>query len=132
LVFLTLKWFYCKAQITNITIFLTPIPRALEVEKDRYPIEYLSPGSLKSPTFKLYAKESCVGDVIRGVVSFTDPKGAIQTAHIKPFEIAYVCNLLTPKPVTEQEYERKTAYMDKRELIIDCNMEPEDVERSIL
>jgi len=117
--------------ITNITIFLTPIPRALDADKDRHSIEYLNPGSYESPAFKLYAKESCVGDVIRGVVSFTDPKGSIQTAHIKPFEIVYVCNLLTPKPVTEQEYERKTAYMDKRELIFDCDMNPEEVEREL-
>ncbi|MBA7692863.1 hypothetical protein ES703_101435 [subsurface metagenome] len=107
------------------------IPNSLEVKSDRQIINMLNPNSFQSPTFKLIAKESCVGDRIRGIVIFTDPKDKQKTIEIEPFEIAYVCNLLVPKKVTAKEYELKTAIMNDKKLIFDCNMSPEEVEQEL-
>ena len=117
--------------LSNIQILLTSIPRSLEVDSDRYKIELLRPDSYESPTFKLKARESCVGDVIEGVISYIDPRGTQHTETIEPFKIEYVCNLLTPKQVTEAEYTQKIASMGKREIGIDSDLTPDDLEKEI-
>ncbi|MHA1147879.1 MAG: NosD domain-containing protein [Promethearchaeota archaeon] len=117
--------------ITNIQVLLTSIPRGLEMKTDRYQIPSLRPKSYESPSFKLIAKESCVGDIIEGLVSYVDPRGKAQTERIKPFEIKYVCNLLTPKRVTVDEYDYNTKRMEKSEVILDCDMKPDDIEAEL-
>lgn len=87
--------------LTNIQILLTSIPNSLESQIDRYSIKALRPNSFESPTFKLKARESCIGDVIEGIVIFNDPIGNLTTIHIEPFKIEYVCNLLVPKVISE-------------------------------
>ena len=109
--------------VTNIQILLTSIPRGLETQTQMYKIESLKPGSFESPTFKLFAKESCVGDTVEGIVTFTDPTGEQQTAQIEQFEICYVCNLLTPKLITREEFEEKIDFMEEKKLIIDSDMD---------
>lgn len=120
-----------KFVVTNVQIILRSIPNSLEVKSDRQIINVLNPNSFQSPTFKLIAKESCVGDRIRCIVIFTDPKDKQKTIEIKLFEIAYVCNLLVPKKITTKEYELKTAIMNDKKLIFDCNMSPEEVEQEL-
>ncbi|MFX1395049.1 MAG: hypothetical protein ACFFAH_15965, partial [Promethearchaeota archaeon] len=117
--------------ITNIQILLTSIPRGLEVQSQMYKIESLKPCSFESPTFKFYAKESCVGDIVEGLVSFTDPTGNQQTAQIEPFEICYVCNLLVPKQITREEFEEKIDFMEEKKLIIDSDIEVSALESKI-
>ena len=58
--------------ITNIQVILTSIPTGLKADSDRYIIERLNPNSYESPVFKLKAKTSCIGDVIKGIVIFQD------------------------------------------------------------
>lgn len=50
---------------------------------------------------------------------------------IKPFEIVYVCNLLVPKPITESKFDENIAFMNKKEIELDCDLEPEIVEKEI-
>jgi len=114
--------------LTNIQIILTSIPRSLEVESELYKIDHLRPYAYESPVFKLKARESCVGDVIEGVITYMDPFGKQHMETIEPLKIEYVCNLLTPKQVTETEYKRKTASMDKREITIESDLAPEKLE----
>lgn len=109
--------------VTNIQILLTSIPSGLETQTQMYKIESLKPRSFESPTFKLMARESCVGDTVEGLVTFTDPTGVQQTAQIEPFEICYVCNLLTPKQITREEFEEKVDFMEEKKLIIDSDMD---------
>ncbi|MFX1259979.1 MAG: PCI domain-containing protein [Promethearchaeota archaeon] len=117
--------------VSNIQILLTSIPRGLDTQSQMYKIESLKPGSFESPTFKFFAKESCVGDIVEGLVSFTDPTGNQQTAQIEPFEICYVCNLLTPKQITREEFEEKVDFMEEKKLIIDSDMEVSALESKI-
>ncbi len=92
-----------------------------------YAIDFLKPGSFESPTFKLNATESCVGDTVEGLVSYTDPKGTQQTVNVEPFKISYVCNLLTPKLITREEFEEKIGFMEEKKLIIDSNLNITDL-----
>jgi len=92
----------------------------------------LNPNSFQSPTFKLIAKESCVGDRIRGIVIFTNPKDKQKTIEIAPFDITYVCNLLIPKQVTNKEYNLNIKNMEKNELLLDCAMSPDEVEQELV
>lgn len=116
--------------IPNIQIFLTSVPRGLEVLSDKYKIEYLRPNSYESPTFKLRAKESCVGDVIQALVTYIDPSGREDLSiPVEPFEIKYVCNLLVPEKVTPREFEQKTSLMEEQKIILDCDISPLEVER---
>jgi len=117
--------------ITNIQILLTSIPRGLEKTNDRYQISSLRPNSYESPSFKLLAKESCVGDIIEGFVSYVDPTGNAQTLTIEPFEIRYVCNLLVPKRVSDEEYDYNIKNMEKDEIVLDCNMKPDEIEEEL-
>jgi hypothetical protein len=117
--------------ITNIQILLTSIPRGLETQSKMYEISSLKPGSFESPTFKLMAKESCVGDTVEGIVTFTDPTGEQQTAQIEPFEICYVCNLLVPKEITREEFDEKIDFMEEKKLIIDSDMDVSALESRI-
>ena len=120
-----------KLVITNIQILLTSIPRGLTAEKDRYKITVLRPNSYESPSFKLVAKESCVGDIIEGFVSYIDPVGNSQTTTIEPFKITYVCNLLIPKRVTDDEYNYSIKNMEGNELTLDCGMNPDEIENEL-
>ncbi len=120
-----------KLVITNIQILLTSIPRSLDMTTDRYQINSLRPNSYESPTFKLIAKESCVGDIIEGLVSYVDPTGNQQTVTIEPFEILYVCNLLVPKQVSEEEFTKNTASMDEKEITIESDLAPEELENEL-
>jgi cytochrome c-type biogenesis protein CcmH/NrfG len=117
-----------KYVISNIQILLTDIPNCLEADKDRYKIEYLKPRSFESPTFKLRAIDSCVGDSVTGIVTFTNPAGKQETIHINPFEIEYVCNLLVPKKISRKDYDKKVEHMKGKELKLDCLADPKELE----
>lgn len=123
--------FYFKVKVTNLSEFLignirislTSIPSGLNTESDKYIIDSLKPGSYESPTFKLKARQSCVGDTVEGIVTYTDPFGNMQTVPIEPFEICYVCNLLMPKQISKQEFDQKTQFMEDQKLIIDSDLD---------
>lgn len=131
--------FYFKVKVENnsglvissIQIILTSVPKGLEAERDRYKIGVLRPNSYESPTFKLKAKESCVGDVVEGTVIYLDPSGKQQTSIIEPFDICYVCNLLTPKPVTRDEFNEKIEFMEDRKIVIDSDLSVGELEARI-
>ncbi|KKM71431.1 hypothetical protein LCGC14_1430700 [marine sediment metagenome] len=117
--------------LTNIQILLTSIPNGLISQSNKYVIDVLNPDSFESPTFKFSAKESCVGDKVKGVVIYTDPKGNPQTVPIQPFKIKYVCNLLVPKPITEENYEKNTPSMHEQKISFDCKLPPDELEPEI-
>ena len=117
--------------ITNIQIILTSIPRGLIAQLDKYAINNLKPGSFESPTFKLNAQESCVGDTVEGIITYTDPIGKQQTIQINPFEICYVCNLLTPKPISKRDFDRKVDFMEEKKLVVDSHLNLTDLESKI-
>ncbi len=117
--------------LSNIQIILTSIPKGLETRQDRYKIDVLKPHSFESPTFKLAAKESCVGDTVEGMVIYMDQLGKQHTEHIQSLEICYVCNLLSPKPISRKEYEEKVEFMEEKKIIIDSNLKPSDLENII-
>ncbi len=120
-----------KYVITNIQILLTSIPGGLIPETDKYRIQTLNPDSFESPLFKFIAKDSCVGDFIKGMVLFTDHIGKQQTVPMKPFKIEYVCNLLVPKSITEEKYEKNTATMQERKIIFNCDLTPDKLESEV-
>jgi len=113
--------------IGNIQILLTSFPKGLKAQSQTYKIDSLKPGSFESPTFKLNATESCVGDTVESLVSYTDPMGYQQTVNVEPFKIYYVCNLLTPKPITKEEFEEKVEFMAEKKLIIDSDLTVPDL-----
>jgi len=110
---------------------LTSIPTGLISPSDNYKIETLNPNSFESPTFKFIAKDSCVGDLIKGIILFTDHMGNQHTITINPFRIEYVCNLLVPKSVTEEDYEKNTAIMEEKKIVFDCDLSPDKLESEI-
>lgn len=120
-----------KFLIGNIQVILTSVPRGLDVGEQIYKIESLKPGSFESPTFKLMARESCVGDTVEGIVTYTDPMGSQQTVSIEPFDICYVCNLLTPKEISKQDFDKKVEFMEDKKLIIDSDLDPSELEERI-
>ena len=120
-----------KFVLTNIQILLTSIPNSLESQIDRYSIKALRPNSFESPMFKLKARESCIGDVIEGIVIFNDPIGNLTTIHIEPFKIEYVCNLLVPKVISEDQFERNVLQMYEQEMILDCNLSPNELKSEV-
>ncbi len=120
-----------KFVITNIQVLITSIPPGLKPESDRYKIEILNPDCFESPQFKFTAKDSCVGDFIKGIVIFTDHTGIQQTITINPFRIEYVCNLLVPKSVTEENYRKNTTSMKERKIFFECDLEPDKLESEV-
>lgn len=120
-----------KFVITNIQILLTQVPSCLEVTNDRYKIDILRPRSFEAPTFKLKALESCVGDTIGAIITYTTPSGTQETTKILPFEIEYVCNLLVPQHITRKDFEKKIRKMDAKELVIDCGLDIEDTQTAL-
>lgn len=122
---------YSQYVVSNIQIILTSIPGGLESQSDRYKLDTLRPNSFESPVFKLTAKESCVGDIIEGIVTYLDQTGSLQTVQIAPLVIKYVCNLLVPKQITEKDYKQKTAFMEEKKIIFNCDMPTDNVEQEI-
>ncbi len=112
-----------QSVVTDIQVILTSIPEGLKVQVDRKRIKFLKPNSFISPSFKLIATDSCVGDSVEGIVTFIDNRGKSQTIPIRTFEIKYVCNLLTPKEITSEEFDRKSALMKKKELVIESDID---------
>jgi len=109
----------------------TSIPKGLEAQSDRYRIDVLKTGSYESPTFKLKANDSCVGDIIQGLVTYTNPEGYQQTEHVRSFKIHYVCNLLTPKHITKENFDEKIELMEEKKLIIDGGLNITNLEERI-
>ena len=120
-----------KFVITNIQILLTQVPSCLEVTNDRYKIDILRPRSFEAPTFKLKALESCVGDAIGAIITYTTPSGNQETTKILPFEIKYVCNLLVPQHISRKDFEKKIKKMDAKELVIDCGLDIEETQTAL-
>jgi len=120
-----------KFVITNIQILLTQVPSCLEAIVDRSKIAFLRPRSFEAPTLKLKALESCVGDIIGAIVTYTNPSGNQETIDIQPFEIEYVCNLLVPKQITRKDYEKKVKKMNAKELVIDCGLNVEETQNAL-
>ncbi len=121
-----------KYVISNIQVVITSILPGLELISEQV-VNYsdLNISSFVSPSFKFAAMESCVGNKIEGLVNFRDYKGKSRTIQIKPFEIKYVCNLLIPKSISEQNYEQKTAIMEEKKMIFDCNLPPYELEKEL-
>lgn len=117
--------------ITNIHILLTSIPSGLEVNRDKCSIKIRAPHSSESPLFKFVAKESCVGDFINGLVTYSDYLNNPHTITIEPFRIKYVCNLIVPKPISKQEFDQNTEFMDEKKLTIESNLEISELESII-
>ena len=111
-----------QSVVTDIQIILTSIPEGLKVQVDRKRIKFLKPNSFISPSFKLMATDSCIGDSVEGIVTFIDNRGKSQTSPIRTLEIKYVCNLLTPKEITSEEFDRKSTLMKKKELVIESDI----------
>ncbi len=120
-----------KLVINNIQILLTQTPAGLLVKKDRSKINLLKPNSFESPTFKLIATQSCVGDSIEGMVTYMDPSGRTRSSFIEPFKICYVCNLLIPKQISKQEFDQKTQFMEDQKLIIESDIDIINLESEI-
>ena len=120
-----------KFVITNIQILLTQVPSCLEAIVDRSKIAFLRPRSFEAPTLKLKALESCVGDIIGAIITYTNPSGNQETIDIQPFEIEYVCNLLVPKQITRKDYEKKVKKMNAKELVIDCGLNIEEAQNAL-
>lgn len=109
---------------TDVHILLTSIPSGLSIQSKTYEIPVLKPGAFESPSFKLIAKESCVGDKINGMVTFTDHKGNHnKKLDLKPFEIRYVCNLLTPKEVSREYFNKTTEFMEEKKKTIESDLD---------
>ena len=117
--------------ITNIQFILASIPKGLNVQTDRYKIDILNPHSFEAPAFKLYARDSCVGDVIKALVVYTNSKGNSKSIDVQPLEIKYVCNLLVPKEITKAEFEKKTILMEDQKSVTFCSGDLEDVEKKL-
>lgn len=115
--------------ISNIQVIFGDIPPGLELRKDKL-IEFskLNPYDEVSPVYKLYATDNCVGSEIRGNVNYTDHYGKIHTVKIEPFEICYVCNLLVPKMISREEFNRKVEHMQGRTMKIESGLNPYEIE----
>jgi tetratricopeptide (TPR) repeat protein len=98
--------------INNIQVLLTSTPTSLKTHKILRNFSNLAPNSFFSPTFKFIATKDCVGDKIEGYISYKDHLGGAKTIQIKPYEIKYVCNLLVPKKIRDNEYEKNTFVMN--------------------
>ncbi|MFX0081131.1 MAG: tetratricopeptide repeat protein [Candidatus Hodarchaeota archaeon] len=120
-----------KFVITNIQILLTQVPSCLEVMDDLYKIDSLRPRSFEAPTFKLKALESCVGDTIGAIITYTNPSGNQETIEIQPFEIEYVCNLLVPRQISRKDFEKKVKNMNAKELVIDCGLDIDEAQNAL-
>ncbi len=131
--------FYFKVKIinnsqyllSNIQIILTSKPKGLKIKRDRIQIESLNPHSFIAPRFKFKAKESCVGEIIKGMTLFIDYLGNSHTIEIKPFRIKYVCNLLVKKKVTKDVFYEKVSKMDGNRILFDCKGQIEDINNII-
>jgi predicted nucleic acid-binding Zn-ribbon protein len=110
---------------------LTSIPSALRVFSDHHLIKILKPHSYESPTFKFAAKESCVGDYIKGLITYFNYLDKEHTIMIEPYKIEYVCNLLVAKLISKQEFDHKTKNMKKKKLIIESNLDISELESTI-
>ncbi|MHA1641196.1 MAG: WD40 repeat domain-containing protein [Promethearchaeota archaeon] len=117
--------------ISNIKIILSYIPNGLDSEKLESTINILKPNALESPTFKLIAKEDCVGDFIQGIIVYLDHLGTQKTIEIKPFKIKYVCNLLRPKPISLEEYYEKVEFMEQDKILINSYLNIDKLESFI-
>jgi len=76
----------------------------------------------------LHATDNCVGSEIKGNVNYIDHFGKTHTIKIEPFEICYVCNLLVPKMISREEFDRKVQYMQGRTMVIDSTLNPYEIE----
>ena len=117
--------------ITNIQLILTSIPKGLNLETDKYKIDILNPRSFEAPVFKFFARDSCVGDVIKALVVYTNSKGNSKSIDVQPLEIKYVCNLLVPKEITKAEFEKKTILMEDQKKVTFCSGDLADVESKL-
>ena len=121
-----------KYVISSIQVIITSVPPGLKLISERvFNVTDLSRDLFVSPTFKFAATESCVGNIIEGFVSFRDYMGEMHTVHIKPLEIKYVCNLLVPKHITENNFEKNISFMEEKKLIFDCDLPPFELEEKL-
>ena len=118
--------------ISNIQVIFGDVPQGLELRTDKF-IEFakLNPYDGVSPTYKLYANDNCVGSELKGNVNYTDHFGKTYTVKIEPFEICYVCNLLVPKMVSREVFNRKVEHMQGRTMKIDSSLNPLEIEKII-
>lgn len=119
--------------INNMQVVLTSIPPGLELKSNKiYEIANLGANSFVSPTFELVATQNCVGNRIEGIITYKDYKGVSKVKNIEPLEIKYVCSLLVPKEISNQEFQQKTAFMHEKKIMFDCKMEPIELEKILL
>ena len=62
---------------------------------------------------------------------FTDHRGNQEIEEFEPFKIVYVCNLLIPKPITQEKFESNITQMKEQSMVIDCSIDPEELEPEI-
>jgi len=115
--------------ISDVQVIFGDIPPGLELKTDKL-IEFskLRPNSEVAPTYKLYATDNCVGSEVKGIVHYSDHFGRIHTTQIEPFEICYVCNLLAPKSVSREEFDKRIQHMQGKTMHINSSLIPYEIE----
>jgi len=118
--------------ISDIQVIFGDIPSGLELRTNKL-IEFskLRPNNEVAPTYKLNATSNCVGSEIKGMVNYSDHFGRLFTYKIEPFEICYVCNLLVPKRVSKEEFDKKIQNMQGKTMVIHSSLSQYELEAII-
>jgi len=118
--------------ISDVQVIFGDIPPGLKLKTDKL-IEFskLRPNSEVAPTYKLYATDNCVGSEVKGIVHYSDHFGRIHTTQIEAFEICYVCNLLVPKSVSREEFDKRIQHMQGKTMHINSSLSPYEIERIV-
>jgi len=108
-----------KYNITDVNIHILSYPEeslALsrvdghpEASQDRAKFHKISKGGgFVSPSFVFKPIKDCIKGTVHAVVNFINEEDQIETINVKPHEIRLICGLLTPKTISNEEFENLT------------------------
>jgi DNA-directed RNA polymerase subunit RPC12/RpoP len=93
--------------ITNVTVSVVAYPQdCMELAGETVrTISRIEVGGFRSPQFTLYPTKDCVQGKIVATVSYIDFRDQLHTAHVEPYLIRSVCDLLRPCEKSSKDFD---------------------------
>jgi len=124
-----------SSMITDLNVAVIAYPRdslKLETEPSRR-VSKLEPNGFRSPTFDFLPTQDCVQGEVIASITYVDALGGAHSLTTEAYTIRAVCDLLTPEPVTPEDFQLKLSELKCGDVSLKVDdWTPEEMQSKVL
>lgn len=124
-----------SSMITDLNVAVIAYPRdslKLETEPSKR-VSKLEPNGFRSPTFDFLPTQDCVQGEVIASITYVDALGGAHSLTTEAYTIRAVCDLLTPEPVTPEDFQLKLSELKCGDVSLKVDdWTPEEMQSKVL